>query len=47
MENEFKKILGEVKDVERFDRFMKFCVERLNRGDDVSEIWTAWNLENN
>lgn len=47
MENEFKKILGEVKDVEKFARFMNFCVERLNRGDDVSEIWTAWNLENN
>lgn len=23
--------------------FLLFCVERLNRGESVEEIWKAWN----
>ena len=46
MGNEFRKLLGEVKDTDEFVRFMMFCVKRLNLGEDAPEIWAAWKLEN-
>jgi hypothetical protein len=46
MENEFRKLLGEVDDMDEFVRFMMFCFKRLNLGEDVPEIWAAWKLEN-
>ena len=42
MENEFRKLLGEVDDMDEFVRFMMFCFKRLNLGEDVREIWAAW-----
>ena len=39
---EFKEILHEVKDLDRFEKFMLFCMERLARGEEVSDIWNAW-----
>lgn len=46
MENEFRKLLGKVDDMDEFVRFMMFCFNRLNLGEDVPEIWAAWKLEN-
>lgn len=40
---EFKEILHEVKDPDLFEKFLCFCMERLNRGEAVSDIWNAWN----
>lgn len=39
---EFKEILHEVKDLDRFGKLMLFCMERLERGEEVSDIWNAW-----
>ena len=39
----FKEILHEVKDPDRFEKFLRFCMERLERGEKVSDIWNAWN----
>lgn len=39
---EFKEILHEVKNLDRFEKFMLFCMERLARGEEVSDIWNAW-----
>ena len=39
---EFKEILHEVKDLDRFEKFMLFCMERLAHGEEVSDIWNAW-----
>ena len=47
MENEFRKLLGEVDDMDEFVRFMMFCFKRLNLGEDVPEIWAAWCSEKN
>ena len=30
-----------------FLRFIMFCVERLERGQEVQEIWAAWNGQKN
>lgn len=43
MENEIMEIFGKVNDCERFEKFMCFCMEHLARGEEVSEIWSAWN----
>lgn len=47
MEKEFQKIIRQVKNADEFARFMGFCMERLNRGESISEIWNAWNLAKN
>ena len=39
---EFKEILHEVKDPDRFEKFLLFCMARLERGEEVSDIWNAW-----
>ena len=35
---EFKEILHEVKDLDRFGKFMLFCMERLARGEDLKRV---------
>ena len=40
---EFKEILHEVKDLDRFGKFMLFCMERLERG--VWEVFTTRGYE--
>lgn len=30
-----------------FLRFIMFCVEQLERGQEVQEIWAAWNGQKN
>lgn len=39
---EFKKILHEVTDTNRFLLFMCFCEPLLESGESVEEIWEAW-----
>ena len=42
---EFKEILHEVKDPDRFEKFllfMCFCEPLLKSGESVEEIWEAW-----
>lgn len=39
---EFKEILHEVKDPDRFEKFLLFCMERLECGEEVSDSWNAW-----
>lgn len=43
MENELMEIFSSVKDPDRFTKFLNFCVERLNRGEEVTDIWNEWN----
>lgn len=41
--NEFLKICQQAKDKARFERFLIFCIDRIEQGQDTATIWAAWN----
>lgn len=42
MNGDLIEVLMEVKDRERFIRFLNFCVPRLNKDEPVQAIWSEW-----
>lgn len=40
--NEFLKICQQVKNKPLFERFLIFCIERIEQGQDTATIWNAW-----
>lgn len=42
MNGDLIEVLMEVKDRERFIRFLNFCVPRLNKDEPVQAIWNEW-----
>ena len=45
--NEFLEIYRQVPDKADFLRFVKFCIERIQRGEDEKTIWAAWLAQKN
>lgn len=42
LDERFKEMLKEVKDKRRFLSFLRFCVPRLQRCEQVQDIWSDW-----